>query len=100
MRPDSTIPDSELHHPPPQQAQPHHHPALAAVSGGILALGKDYSDSPKRISLDERLEKELGLPRREEEMETALGKRKYNRLIPREMDTASANEIRFCSDLF
>jgi hypothetical protein len=61
MRPDSTIPDSELgglHHPNIHSAPPPINSLLGQVS-------KDYSDSPKRISLDERLERELGLARDE-----------------------------------
>lgn len=54
MRPDSTIPDADLHLP----TQTSH-----SIASHFISNLKHHSDSPKRVSLDERLEMELGVPR-------------------------------------
>ncbi len=57
MRPDSTIPDSEL------SGHNQQYPSSLAPPLSALLTHDEYSDSPKRLSLDERLERELGLER-------------------------------------
>ena len=59
MRPDSTIPDSEL------SGHNQQYPSSLVPPLSALLTNDDYSDSPKRLSLDERLERELGLERDE-----------------------------------
>jgi len=58
VRPDSTIPDSDL-----GQARSQFNASLK---------NSEFSNSPQRISLDERLERELGLKREEEALITGL----------------------------